>query len=100
MKRALVLSGGGSKGAFQYGALRYLFEHEMHDQLPAHYFNIISGVSVGSLNGVMLAQNHFKELTQLWENITAKDIYTGNLHIPRIFWRLLTHQLGVMNDKP
>lgn len=100
MKRALVLSGGGSKGAFQYGALRYLFDHEMQGEPPAHYFNIISGVSVGALNGVMLAQNHFTALTQLWENITTNDIYKGNLHIIRIFWRLLTHKLGVMNNKP
>ncbi|TAN17055.1 MAG: hypothetical protein EPN37_07405 [Chitinophagaceae bacterium] len=100
MKRALVLSGGGSKGAFQYGALRYIVDHEMHGGLPAYYFNIISGVSVGSLNGVMLAQNHFEALTYLWENITTKDIYKGNLDIIRIFWKLLTHKLGVLNDQP
>lgn len=100
MKRALVLSGGGAKGAFQYGAMRYLADHEIQGELPAHYFNIISGVSVGSLNGVMLAQNHFNELTQLWENITAKDVYKGNLDIIRIFWRLMAHKLGVLSNTP
>lgn len=100
MKRALVLSGGGAKGAFQYGALRYMMDHEIQGEPLAHYFNIISGVSVGALNGVMLAQNRFDALEKLWENITTQKVYEGNLNIFRIFRKLLTHQLGVMSNKP
>jgi len=49
-KRALVLSGGGLKGAFQAGAIYHIIVHRHCD------FREIAGVSVGSLNAVILAQ--------------------------------------------
>jgi predicted acylesterase/phospholipase RssA len=49
-KRALVLSGGGLKGAFEAGAVYHFIVHRSCD------FNEIAGVSVGSLNAVILAQ--------------------------------------------
>lgn len=100
MKRALVLSGGGAKGAFQYGALRYIVENEIDGRQPTEYFNIISGVSVGSLNGVMMAQNRFSDLTNIWNNISGRQVYTGNLGLFNIFWRLITHQLSVLSNAP
>lgn len=48
--RALVLSGGGAKGAFEAGAIYHLIVHRHCD------FKEISGVSVGALNGSFLAQ--------------------------------------------
>ncbi len=48
--RALVLSGGGSKGAFEAGAAYHLIVHRGCD------FGEISGSSVGALNGALLAQ--------------------------------------------
>ena len=51
MKRALVLSGGGAKGAFQMGAIEYIQQEQ-----PSYFdFEIVAGISVGSLNGVMLS---------------------------------------------
>ncbi len=55
MKRALVLSGGGLKGAFQAGAVYHLIVHRRCD------FREFAGVSVGSLNSVILAQSPRKE---------------------------------------
>jgi hypothetical protein len=49
-QRALVLSGGGLKGAFQAGAAYHLIVHRRCD------FQEFAGVSVGSLNAVILAQ--------------------------------------------
>jgi len=49
-ERALVLSGGGLKGAFQAGAVYHLIVHRRCD------FREFAGVSVGSLNSVILAQ--------------------------------------------
>ena len=48
--RAVVMSGGGSKGAFQAGALDYLIQDQGLD------FQVIAGVSTGSLNSVVLSQ--------------------------------------------
>jgi len=50
MTRALVLSGGGARGAFQVGMLEELVVHKKLD------FHVIRGVSVGALNGAILAQ--------------------------------------------
>jgi NTE family protein len=68
MKSALVLSGGGSKGAFQIGAIKKLYEKGIN-------FDIVAGVSVGSLNGAMIAQDKFNDLLALWNKIQTKDIY-------------------------
>lgn len=48
--RCLVLGGGGAKGAFQVGALDYLV------QACGLSFPLVTGVSVGALNGAILAQ--------------------------------------------
>jgi predicted acylesterase/phospholipase RssA len=49
-RRALVLSGGGLKGAFEAGAVYHLVIHRGCD------FHDFAGVSVGALNGGILAQ--------------------------------------------
>lgn len=71
--RALVLSGGGSRGAFQIGALQYL-EREAKD-----YYQVFCGVSVGALNCAGLAQyDNFSEgvdyVSDLWHRLTDKDV--------------------------
>lgn len=50
VKTALALSGGGSHGAFQMGAIRYLYTVE--GLKP----EIIAGCSVGSVNAIKLAE--------------------------------------------
>jgi predicted acylesterase/phospholipase RssA len=79
-KRALVLSGGGLKGAFQAGAIYHFTVHRSCD------FNEIAGVSVGSLNAVILAQaqrdespeaslknmaGQAEKLVELWQSIRS-----------------------------
>ncbi len=65
--RALVLSGGGSKGAAEVGVLDYLLEKE-----PDLDYDIYAGVSVGALNVSLLATGPFKEefpkLKDVWLN--------------------------------
>src|SRR5262249_15099223 len=48
-RQALVLSGGDVKGAYQAGAMAEVFQN--HDFRPS----AIYGISVGSINGGMLA---------------------------------------------
>ncbi len=85
-KIALVLSGGGFKGAFQLGALKYLHDHwnlfltnfagvENNTIQPLH-FDIVSGVSVGSLNGFMMAAGQYDRLTQLWDDVEQNGVET------------------------
>jgi NTE family protein len=74
--KALVLSGGGSKGAYQIGALNYLLK-----ECNNHY-DILCGVSVGSINCGFLAQftpeeekSGIEELTDLWLELNTSKIY-------------------------
>jgi NTE family protein len=59
-KTALVLTGGGAKGAFQFGAEQYARE------VKGYEWDVIAGVSVGALNGTMLAMHKYRELEELW----------------------------------
>src|ERR1043165_2307632 len=75
MKRALVLSGGGAKGAFEMGAMEYIQQEQ-----PSYFdFHIVAGISVGSLNGVMIAQKKFAELQNIWNTINNDKVYTGQM---------------------
>ncbi len=58
-RTALVLPGGGAKGAFQAGVLQVLREQ-------GFTYDVISGISVGSLNGAMLATDQFDTMIEVW----------------------------------
>lgn len=58
-RRALLLSGGASRGAVQIPVINYLAKNYHYDR--------IYGVSVGALNGVMFAQEELPALNKLWE---------------------------------
>lgn len=64
---ALVLSGGGAKGAFQVGVLQEL-------RKAGYTFDVISGVSVGSLNGAMMATGQFDEMVEIWKRLTPRQV--------------------------
>jgi NTE family protein len=67
--RALVLSGGGGRGAYQVGVLRFLEEHEW-------YPDIIVGTSIGAVNGAALASGHTAHsLWALWRRLKTDDVH-------------------------
>lgn len=75
---ALVMSGGGARGAFEVGAVDYLINDHDVD------FQVITGVSTGSLNAGMLAQAaDFGELQAQINKIKA--IYKGIENEEQIF---------------
>jgi NTE family protein len=81
-KFALVLSGGGFKGAFQVGALKHLQQNwsKVNPGQNKMKFDVVAGVSVGSLNGVLVACDEFAKLERLWHEIGAdvENIYTSD----------------------
>jgi len=58
--KALILSGGGARGAYEAGAVRTLLEHER--------FDIICGTSIGAINGTLVAQDEVEKLEALWRS--------------------------------
>jgi predicted acylesterase/phospholipase RssA len=62
MKRGLVLCGGGSKGSYETGCWRALEELGIK-------FDIVTGTSIGCLNGAMYCQHQYQEDYDLWDKI-------------------------------
>lgn len=77
-KIGLVLSGGGARGAYQAGVLRAIFDICQTKECP---FEIITGVSAGSINGMGLAfgAQDFNASTQLmwdtWLELRVNKIF-------------------------
>ena len=65
--RALVLAGGGARGSYQVGVWRALMELDWHPQ-------IITGTSVGSLNGAMFALDLYETARDMWTSIRSQDV--------------------------
>jgi NTE family protein len=74
-KTALVLSGGGAKGAFQAAAEKYARE------VKGYSWDIIAGVSVGALNATMLAMHKYQRLFEIWNTISNDKVYTGGFNL-------------------
>ncbi len=73
----LVLSGGGARGAYEVGVLRYLRE-----RIPfATPFNVITGTSVGAINGAYIAATcdrpraQARMLQRVWMEMTIDSVY-------------------------
>ncbi|RGX54355.1 patatin-like phospholipase family protein [Anaerotruncus sp. AF02-27] len=67
-KTALVLSGGGSRGAYEIGVWRALGELDER-------FSIVTGTSVGALNGAVIAQGSFEEAEKLWRELETSRVF-------------------------
>lgn len=75
--RALVISGGGSKGAFAGGVAQYLIEVEKRQ------YDILVGTSTGSLLIPHLALNNIDELYDIYTNIDQRSIFSLNPFVVR-----------------
>ncbi|MGH7521382.1 MAG: patatin-like phospholipase family protein [Gemmatimonadales bacterium] len=93
-RATLVLSGGGAKGAFQVGAEQVLREEGGFE------WERIFGVSVGALNGALLAQREYARLLEVWRTVRREDLYRKPwwLWIP---WRLvILRKAGIYDNTP
>lgn len=100
-EKALVLSGGGTKGIFQVGALEYLLEER------GEHFRIVCGVSSGALNATMVAQglDYFERLKEIWmhqaetglEIIKERFTMTGKVLSAVLPGGILYHRVGEMS---
>lgn len=76
---ALVLTGGGARGAYQIGMLRALARRFPDLRVP-----IITGVSAGAVNAAHLASHHgtfpqaVEELVGLWSELTPERVFRAD----------------------
>ena len=66
---ALLLGGGGAKGAFQIGAWKALAETDLLSGIRA-----VAGCSVGALNAVLFALGDLEFAEKLWHEIQPSDL--------------------------
>lgn len=90
-KLALVLSGGGARGAYEAGVIHYI-----RTMLPLpsrdRYFDIQCGASVGAINSSFMASTAHdhtmqgREIRRLWEEVREEDIYRRD---KKAIWQFL-----------
>lgn len=66
---ALVLGGGGAKGAYEIGAIQALYELGIEA-------GSVYGTSIGALNAAMYAQGAMQSAQALWEDLQLDDLIT------------------------
>lgn len=76
----LVLSGGGARGAYEAGVVKFLAEQGLQPSM-------ISGANIGSFNGAVLAaasdiQEGAKKLESLWRGIDPESVLKLDSRLP------------------
>lgn len=66
--KALVLAGGGSKGSYEIGVWKALRKLNIK-------FDIVTGTSVGSLNGALVTQKSYFKALRIWKKINLKVLF-------------------------
>ncbi len=98
MKTALILSGGGARGAYQVGVLKGLAEILKKNRIT-NPFQILSGVSAGAINSAKLASEienfdvAVEKLIHLWLQMTSEHVFKTD------FLSLNKFSLGLLGDK-
>lgn len=92
---AVVLSGGGARGAYEAGVLSYLFQ-DLSERLgrPVH-FDIVTGTSVGAIHACYIAAvqeqpEAGRRLTDIWRSLSLDRVFAvGAVDLVRVPWQLL-----------
>lgn len=75
--KALVISGGGSKGAFAGGVAQYLIQEVGRE------YDIFLGTSTGSLLVPHLSLNKIDKIYNIFTNVTQRDIFSVSPFVQR-----------------
>ena len=83
--KALVLSGGGSKGSYQIGVWKALKKLRIK-------FDIVTGTSVGALNGALITQKSYGKAVKVWKKLNLKILFgehainsTNNIKVMKMY---------------
>ncbi|MDO4369137.1 MAG: patatin-like phospholipase family protein [bacterium] len=95
MKRALVLSGGGAKGAYQLGVYKALKRLGIK-------INIITGTSIGAINGALLVSGDYRKAKKLWISTKTSNVLHHDISNPKEYADILKEYVtnkGLKFDK-
>ena len=91
MKKALVISGGGSKGAFAGGVAQYLMEKEKQQ------YDLYVGTSTGSLLVSHLAASKIAEIKHAFTHVTQSAIFSNNPFVVKQTGKLTKTKINHFN---
>ena len=70
LNRGLVLGGGGSRGAYEIGVWRAARELNIE-------FDVVTGTSIGALNGALVVQGDYDFAVDMWENMNYEAVMSN-----------------------
>jgi predicted acylesterase/phospholipase RssA len=74
-RHALVLSGGGARGAYQAGMVQAMIEADgISDGQPLARYDLVCGTSIGALNAYMVATGRYSELRNMWMTVASQNV--------------------------
>lgn len=92
---ALVLSGGGARGAYEAGVLSWIFD-EIEARLGKPVvFDIVTGTSVGAIHACWVAASQQErgasaQLLEVWRSLALDRVFSlGATDLVRLPWQLL-----------
>lgn len=97
-KRAIVLSGGGARGAYEAGVLQFILDDLPRRMGVTPEFDIVCGTSVGAIHACFLAATadetgaRGEHLISIWDRMKVPEIFRFST---RDFFRLPRRMLGV-----
>lgn len=80
-KLALVLSGGGARGAYEAGVLHYISSQKLLKSDFGKNFDVITGSSVGAINACFMAATahnlkyQSSKIYDIWKNLKQENVY-------------------------
>lgn len=91
----LILSGGGARGAYEVGVLEYIFSEfaDAHGKPPK--IDLISGTSVGAVNGAFVASaigempDALRQLVSIWADLELPHVLGFGLRQAAGLYRVL-----------
>lgn len=97
--KAIVLSGGGSKGSYQIGVWKALKKLNIK-------YDIITGTSVGALNGALMVENNYHKALKIWNKINLKVLFgedatkdSNNLEVYKMYGKHFLKNGGMNVNK-
>lgn len=80
-KTALVCSGGGARGAYEAGTIRYLRQELPASVRPHVHFDVLCGTSVGAITACFMAatadapERQAQVLEDVWSTLKLENVY-------------------------
>lgn len=79
MKKAVVLCGGGSLGAYEVGVWKFLREID-------YKFDIVTGSSIGALNGALMCYGDYDSCIKMWKQVDVNKVMVSGVNFDQYFF--------------